>query len=70
MAAARDHNLVLTRDGGVYAWGENTDAQLGLETTIHRSARPLKVQDLGRTVSIAASGTGNMALSGADGRSR
>jgi alpha-tubulin suppressor-like RCC1 family protein len=65
VAAARDHNLVLTRDGDVYAWGENTDAQLGLETTIYRSARPLKVQGLGRTVSIAASGTGNMALSGA-----
>jgi alpha-tubulin suppressor-like RCC1 family protein len=65
VAAARDHNLALTRDGDVYAWGENTDAQLGIETTIYRSARPLKVQGLGRTVSIAASGTGNLALSGA-----
>jgi alpha-tubulin suppressor-like RCC1 family protein len=65
LAAARDHNLVLTRDGDVYAWGENTDAQLGLETTIYRSARPVKVQGLGRTVWIAASGTGNLALSGA-----
>jgi alpha-tubulin suppressor-like RCC1 family protein len=65
VAAARDHNLVLTRDGDVYAWGENTDAQLGLETSIYRSARPVKVQGLGRTVSIAAGGTGNLAFSGA-----
>jgi alpha-tubulin suppressor-like RCC1 family protein len=65
VAAARDHSLVLTRDGDVYAWGENTDAQLGIEATTYRSARPLKVQGLGRMVSIAASGTGSMALSGA-----
>jgi alpha-tubulin suppressor-like RCC1 family protein len=65
VAAARDHNLVLTRDGDVYAWGENTDAQLGLATTTYRSGRPIKVQGLGRMVSIAASGTGNLALSGA-----
>jgi alpha-tubulin suppressor-like RCC1 family protein len=65
VAAARDHNLVLTRDGDVYAWGENTSAQLGLETTIYRSARPVKVQGLGRMVSIAASGARDMALSGA-----
>lgn len=65
VAAARDHSLALSRDGDVYAWGENTDAQLGLETTIYRSARPVRVQGLGRMVSIAASGTGNLALSGA-----
>ena len=65
VAAARDHNLVLTRDGDVYAWGENTDAQLGLETTTYRSARPVKVQGLGHTVSIAASGSKDLALSGA-----
>ena len=65
LAAARDHNLALTRDGDVYAWGENADAQLGLEPTTYRSARPVKVQGLGRMVSIAASGTGNLALSGA-----
>lgn len=65
IAAARDHNLVLTREGDVYAWGENTDCQLGIERKTYRSARPLKVQGLGRMVSIAASGTGNLALSGA-----
>jgi alpha-tubulin suppressor-like RCC1 family protein len=65
VSAAGRHVLALRKDGTVYAWGENTDAQLGLETTIYRSARPLKVQGLGRTVSIAASGTGNLALSGA-----
>ena len=65
LSAARDHNLVLTREGDVYAWGENADAQLGLDPGIYRSARPVKVQGLGRMVSIAASGTGNLAFSGA-----
>ena len=65
ITAARDHNLALSRDGDVYAWGENADAQLGIETTTYRSAVPLKVEGLGRIVSITASGTGNLALSGA-----
>ena len=34
LAVGRDHCLALTSDGQVYAWGDNSKHQLGVEVNI------------------------------------
>jgi len=59
VAAGEGHSLVLTEDGKLYAWGNNTDGQLGNGTTVDRHV-PGEVDMSGalsgKTVSAIASG--------------
>ena len=53
IAAGRRHSLALKADGTVWAWGNNTDGQLGDGTTTDRLT-PVQVSGLSDVVAIAA----------------
>lgn len=66
IAAGYQHNLVLTEDGSVWAFGANGEGQLGNGTAISSSV-PVKVDfaaatDVGRIVQVAASSGSSYAL--------
>ena len=66
VAAGYKHNLVLTKDGIVWAFGTNTQGQLGNATTIN-SSTPVKVDfsaaaDIGHIVQVVASASSSYAL--------
>ena len=66
VAAGYKHNLVLTKDGSVWAFGANTQGQLGNATTIN-SSTPVKVDfsaaaDVGHIVQVVASANSSYAL--------
>lgn len=66
VAAGYKHNLVLTKDGIVWAFGANTQGQLGNATTID-SSTPVKVDfsaaaDIGHIVQVVASASSSYAL--------
>lgn len=66
VAAGYKHNLVLTKDGSVWAFGANTQGQLGNATTIE-SSTPVKVDfsaaaDIGHIVQVVASANSSYAL--------
>ena len=66
VAAGYKHNLVLTKDGSVWAFGVNTQGQLGNATTID-SSTPVKVDfsaaaDIGHIVQVVASASSSYAL--------
>ena len=66
VAAGYKHNLVLTKDGIVWAFGTNTQGQLGNATTID-SSTPVKVDfsaaaDIGHIVQVVASASSSYAL--------
>lgn len=66
VAAGYNHNLVLTKDGSVWAFGANTQGQLGNATTIE-SSTPVKVDfsaaaDIGHIVQVVASANSSYAL--------
>ena len=66
VAAGYKHNLVLTKDGSVWAFGANTQGQLGNATTIN-SSTPVKVDfsaaaDIGHIVQVVASASSSYAL--------
>ena len=66
VAAGYKHNLVLTKDGIVWAFGANTQGQLGNATTIN-SSTPVKVDfsaaaDIGHIVQVVASANSSYAL--------
>ena len=66
VAAGYKHNLVLTKDGSVWAFGANTQGQLGNATTID-SSTPVKVDfsaaaDIGHIVQVVASASSSYAL--------
>ncbi len=66
VAAGYKHNLVLTKDGSVWAFGANTQGQLGNATTIN-SSTPVKVDfsaaaDIGHIVQVVASANSSYAL--------
>ena len=66
VAAGYKHNLVLTKDGIVWAFGANTQGQLGNSTTID-SSTPVKVDfsaaaDIGHIVQVVASASSSYAL--------
>ncbi len=60
------HTLALKADGSVWAWGENSDGQLGDGTTIN-SATPVRVVGLSNVTAIAANGCHSVART-SDGR--
>jgi alpha-tubulin suppressor-like RCC1 family protein len=53
IAARLNHNLALTADGAVWAWGENRRGQVGDGTSTDRST-PVRVSGLEGVVAIAA----------------
>jgi alpha-tubulin suppressor-like RCC1 family protein/plastocyanin len=66
------HTLAIREDGSVWAWGENTTAQLGLGTTSGPeicagppagscSTKPIKVPGLSNIVSVAGGGNHSLA---------
>jgi len=56
-----NHNLALTQDGRVWAWGHNLWGQLGDGTTANRSA-PVQTQSLTTVEAIATGGGHSLAL--------
>src|SRR3990172_8879010 len=53
LAAGGAHNVALKKDGTVWAWGSNSDGQLGDGTTINRST-PVQISGLTGVSTIAA----------------
>ena len=63
LAAGGAHALALTRDGRVFAWGRNTDGQLGLGDNQNRNA-PIEIPGLSDVTAITAGSDFSMALRG------
>jgi len=61
IAARADHSLALKADGTLWAWGANTDGQLGDGSQIDR-ATPVQVQGLTGIKAIAAGWRHNLAV--------
>lgn len=61
IAAGEKHNLALTSEGKVYAWGMNTSGQLGDGTTTGRYS-PTEIPDFIGVKSIAVGGEGSWAV--------
>jgi len=61
IAAGLLHSLALKYDGTVWAWGDNTYGQLGINNN-NDSATPVQVLILNNIVAIAAGWTHNLAL--------
>lgn len=66
ISAGRDHNLALKSDGSVYAWGSNSNGQLGINTTTSHTS-PVQVLGLGGTgtlkgTAIAAGAASSLAV--------
>jgi alpha-tubulin suppressor-like RCC1 family protein len=53
IAANNMHSLALTNNGTVYAWGYNSDGQLGDGTTVHRYM-PVPIAGLSEVIEIGA----------------
>ncbi|AFQ43272.1 cell wall-binding repeat-containing protein [Desulfosporosinus meridiei] len=57
------HSLALDSDGSVWAWGDNSEGQLGNNRSdLHNSATPVKVNDLTNVIAVAAGGAHSLAL--------
>lgn len=63
VATGYSHSLALTRDGDVYAWGDNSRGQTGASTSKSVLERPAKVLGLPRMASISAGATHSLGLS-------
>lgn len=61
VAAGQYHTLALTASGQVYAWGDNTNGQLGDGTTVSKSS-PTLVSGLTDVVAIAAGARHSLAV--------
>lgn len=59
IAAGASQTVVVSRDGKVYAWGDNAAGQLGDGTTKVHSC-PVRVEGLSGVVSVATGGAGDM----------
>jgi hypothetical protein len=65
VAGGTSHTLVVrTTDGTAWAWGLNTDGQLGDNTTTQRKT-PIQVSGLSSVVAVAAGAKHNLALTSA-----
>ena len=62
VAAGCHHSLALGSDGSVWAWGDNSSGQLGIDTTWPHSQVRVHVQGLGSVKAIAAGCAYSMAL--------
>jgi alpha-tubulin suppressor-like RCC1 family protein len=60
-AGGGGHTLAVRRDGTVWAWGKNSDGQLGDGTSV-TSLRPVQVKDLAGVTAVAAGYAYSMAL--------
>lgn len=65
ISAGNYHNLALKSDGSVWAWGGNSEGQLGDGTTTNRT-KPVQVAGLPPIVAVSAGGWHSLALD-ADG---
>jgi alpha-tubulin suppressor-like RCC1 family protein len=61
ISAKASHSLALCSDGTVWAWGNNSDGQLGDGTTVDRTV-PVQVEDLRDVVAISAGWGHSLAL--------
>jgi alpha-tubulin suppressor-like RCC1 family protein len=62
VSAGGSHNLALRSDGTVWAWGSNSDGELGLGAASYPVTTPAKVPNLTGMTGIAAGGFFSMAL--------
>jgi len=61
LAAGSEHSVALKSDGSVWAWGVNSNGQIGDGTSTTRSA-PIRVSGLTNITSIAAGVENNLAI--------
>ena len=68
ISAGYDHALALSADGKLYAWGRNSDGQVGVDSTSSYYYAPVLVhQPATAFTSISAGGAHNLAITG-DGK--
>ncbi len=68
IAAGQDHSLAIGSDGKVYAWGSNSEGQLGDGTTTKRSTPVLVDPPSGLTAIAIAAGRHHSLAIGSDGK--
>ncbi|HYO72402.1 MAG TPA: RCC1 repeat-containing protein [Archangium sp.] len=64
LAAGAAHTLALREDGSVWAWGDNWNGQLGVETSVQARHTPAPVPGLTDVVAISAGQDFSLALRG------
>ena len=62
VAAGYEHSLALLDNGTVYAWGSDTEGQLGNGAPLVNQALKVQTQIAGGVIAIAANGTYSLAL--------
>ncbi|QYR21929.1 hypothetical protein KZ483_02505 [Paenibacillus sp. sptzw28] len=62
VAAGFDHSLALTENGTVYAWGDNTYGQVGIDSAKGIVSGPQKIEGLPSIIKISAGFRHSMAL--------
>lgn len=63
VSAGMFHSLALSSDGTVWAWGDNSEGQLGnKQNELPNSSTPVQVKDLTNIVAVAAGGAHSLAL--------
>lgn len=63
IAAGENHSVALAHDGTVWAWGDNTYAQLGVvPTSLSGSPTPIQVGGLSNIIAIAAGSAHTLAI--------
>jgi RHS repeat-associated protein len=66
IAAGEYHSMALKSDGTVWAWGQNVNGQIGINSVATPQKNPVQVTNLSDVVAIATGGQHSMALK-ADG---
>ncbi|MCO1602739.1 cell wall-binding repeat-containing protein [Desulfosporosinus nitroreducens] len=63
VSAGIAHSLAISSDGTVWAWGDNSEGQLGNNSSdLQNSPTPVQVSDLTNVVAVAAGGAHSLAL--------
>lgn len=68
VSAGGFHSVAMGSDGGVYAWGDNAQGQLGIGSTASRSSPTAVSLPPGVTASAVSAGNFHSAAVGSDGR--